>query len=86
IDRTYNLIRDLTLMLLVVVTLNTFGLGSGVTVLVLAWIYLAVALFWAGMMMLIESRVIDMILGSLQMLILLAILIAAYAIGWSVLD
>ncbi|KAG0294877.1 hypothetical protein BGZ96_000288 [Linnemannia gamsii] len=85
IDRTYNLIRDLTLMLLVVVTLNTFGLGSSVTVLILAWIYLAIALFWAGITMLIESRVIDIILGSLQMLILLAILVAAYAIGWTVL-
>ncbi|KAG0275800.1 hypothetical protein BGZ95_008350 [Linnemannia exigua] len=86
IDRTYNLIRDLTLMLMVVVTVNTFGLGSGIAVLILTWIYLAIALLWAGLMMLIESRIIDVILGTLQMLILLAILIAAYAIGWAVLD
>ncbi|KAF9141360.1 hypothetical protein BGX30_004949 [Mortierella sp. GBA39] len=86
IDRTYKLIRDLTLMLLFVVTLNTFGLGSGVTVLILTWIYVAIALFWAGLMMLIESRLIDLILGTLQMLLLLGILIAAYVIGWFVLN
>ncbi|KAF9289601.1 hypothetical protein BGZ68_009019 [Mortierella alpina] len=41
--RTHNLVRDLTLMLLLVVTLNTFGLGSGIAVLVLSWIYVSVA-------------------------------------------
>ncbi|KAF9106594.1 hypothetical protein BGX29_008996 [Mortierella sp. GBA35] len=86
IERTYNLVRDLTLMLLVVVTINTFGLGSGIAVLILTWIYLAITLFWAGLVMVIESRIIDVVLGSLQILILLAILIAAYAIGWVVLD
>ncbi|KAF9539273.1 hypothetical protein EC957_005588 [Mortierella hygrophila] len=86
VDRTYELIRDLTLMLLLVVTLNTFGLGAGVPVLVLAWIYVAIAFFWAGLMMLIESRVIDMMLGTLQMLLLLGIFIAAYVVGWSVFD
>ncbi|KAF9155960.1 hypothetical protein BG015_007867 [Linnemannia schmuckeri] len=85
IDRTYKLIRDLTLMLLVVVTLNSFGLGSGVAVLILAWIYVAFALIWAGLMMVIESRVIDLIMGTLQMLLLLGILIAAYVVGWDVL-
>ncbi|KAG0323609.1 hypothetical protein BG000_002564 [Podila horticola] len=82
IDRTHKLVRDLTLMLLLVVTLNTFGLGSGVVVLVLAWIYLAIALMWALLMMLVESRILDMMLGSIEMLILLAMLIAAYSIGW----
>ncbi|KAK3845304.1 MAG: hypothetical protein J3R72DRAFT_436450 [Linnemannia gamsii] len=86
VDRTYSLIRDLTLMLMVVVTVNTFGLGSGVAVLILTWIYLVIALFWAGMMMMIESRIIDVVLGTLQMLILLAILITAYVMGWAVLD
>jgi hypothetical protein len=73
-------------MLFLVVTLNTFGLGSGVAVLILAWIFVAIALFWAGLMMLIESRVIDLILGTLAMLLLLGIFIANYVIGWSVLD
>ncbi|KAG0053900.1 hypothetical protein BGZ83_000213 [Gryganskiella cystojenkinii] len=82
IDRTHDLVRDLTLMLLLVVTINTFGHGSGVTVLILVWIYLAIAFFWAGMMMLIESRIIDAILGSIEMLLLLAMLVAAYSIGW----
>ncbi|KAG0017683.1 hypothetical protein BGZ82_000681 [Podila clonocystis] len=84
IDRTHNLLRDLTLMLLLVLTLNTFGLGSGVLVLVLAWIYLALALMWALLMMLVESRILDMVLGSLEMLILLAMLIATYSTGWEV--
>ncbi|KAF9117410.1 hypothetical protein BGW39_002214 [Mortierella sp. 14UC] len=69
---------------MVVVTLNTFGLGSGIAVLVLAWIFVAITLFWAGLMMLIESRIIDLIMGFIQMVILLAILIAAFAIGWDV--
>ncbi|KAG0379642.1 hypothetical protein BGX24_012357 [Mortierella sp. AD032] len=86
VGRTYSLIRDLTLMLMVVVTVNTFGLGSGVAVLILTWIYLLIALFWAGMMMMIESRIIDVVLGTLQMLILLAILITAFVMGWAVLD
>ncbi|KAF8948021.1 hypothetical protein BGZ47_006884 [Haplosporangium gracile] len=85
VDRTYKLIRDLTLMLLVVVTLNSFGLGSGVAVLILAWIYVGLALVWAGLIMLIESRVIDLIMGTLEMLLLLGILIAAYVVGWNVL-
>ncbi|CAO3564668.1 unnamed protein product [Mortierella alpina] len=83
--RTHNLVRDLTLMLLLVVTLNTFGRGSGVVILVLSWIYLAVVFLWAILMLLIESRIIDMILGTFQMLLLLAMLIAAYSVGWSVL-
>ncbi|KAF9905431.1 hypothetical protein EC991_001659 [Linnemannia zychae] len=84
VDRTYKLVRDLTLMLMVVVTLNTLGLGSGVAVLVLTWIFLGITLIWAGLMMLIESRIIDLVLGFLQMLILLGIVIAAFAIGWDV--
>ncbi|KAG0353738.1 hypothetical protein BG005_007033 [Podila minutissima] len=84
IDRTYTLVRDLTLMLLLVVTVNTFGLGSGTAVLVLSWIYLAIALMWALLMMLVESRILDMVLGSMEMLILLAMLIAAYSMGWEV--
>ncbi|OAQ32332.1 hypothetical protein K457DRAFT_889264 [Linnemannia elongata AG-77] len=86
IDRTYKLIRDLTLMLLLVVALNSFGLGSGTAVLILSWIFVAVALFWAGLIMLIESRIIDLLLGTLEMLLLLGIFICAYALGWSVLD
>ncbi|KAF9386765.1 hypothetical protein CPC16_007387 [Podila verticillata] len=109
IDRTHTLVRDLTLMLLLVVTLNTFGkgffvrhlffvacssgdanfhhrLGSGIVVLVLVWIYLAIALMWALLIMLVESRILDMVLGSIEMLILLAMLIAAYSIGWTVLQ
>ncbi|KAK3808149.1 MAG: hypothetical protein JOS17DRAFT_766001 [Linnemannia elongata] len=86
IDRTYKLIRDLTLMLFFVVTLNSFGLGSGNTVLILSWIYVAFALLWAGLMMVIESRVIDLILGTIEMLLLFAILIIAFVVGWSVLD
>lgn len=35
-------------------------------------------------MMLVESRILDMLLGSIEMLILLAMLIAAYTIGWTV--
>ncbi|KAF9188021.1 hypothetical protein BGZ51_000894 [Haplosporangium sp. Z 767] len=82
--RTHDLIRDLTLMLLLVVTVNTFGLGSGILVLILTWIYLAIAFFWAGLMMLIESRILDMVMGTIEMVLLLAMLIAAYAIGWVV--
>ncbi|KAF9309271.1 hypothetical protein BG003_009949 [Podila horticola] len=43
---------------------------------------LAIALMWALLMMLVESRILDMMLGSMEMLILLAMLIAAYSIGW----
>ncbi|GJJ76526.1 hypothetical protein EMPS_08885 [Entomortierella parvispora] len=86
VDRAYDLVRDLTLMLLLVVTVNTFGLGSGIAMLILVWVYLSVAVFWASLMMLIENRIIDMVLGSIEMLLLLAMLIAAYAIGWTVID
>ncbi|KAF9202899.1 hypothetical protein BGZ59_001916, partial [Podila verticillata] len=61
-------------------------LGSGIVVLVLVWIYLAIALMWALLIMLVESRILDMVLGSIEMLILLAMLIAAYSIGWTVLQ
>ncbi|KAG0208881.1 hypothetical protein BGX28_000280 [Mortierella sp. GBA30] len=84
--KTHNLVRDLTLMLLLVVSVNTFGLGSGVVILVLSWIYVAVVFLWACLLMLVENRIIDMILGSLQMVLLLAMLIAAYSIGWTVLS
>ncbi|KAF9428255.1 hypothetical protein BGZ94_002963 [Podila epigama] len=84
VDRTHDLIRDLTLMLLLVVTLNTFGRGSGIAVLVLSWIYLAVAILWAGVMILVESRILDLMMGALAMIILLAMLIAAYSMGWAV--
>ncbi|KAG0265400.1 hypothetical protein BG011_004785 [Mortierella polycephala] len=83
--RIHDLIRDLTLMLLLVVTVNTFGHGSGVLVLILTWIYLATAFIWAGLMMLIESRILDMVMGTIKMMLLLAMLIAAYTIGWVVL-
>ncbi|KAI8601728.1 hypothetical protein EDD21DRAFT_373775 [Dissophora ornata] len=83
-DRTHNLVRDLTLMLLLVVTLNTFGLGSGVTVLVLSWIYVGFAFLWAALMVTVDHRVIDVIFGVLETLLILAMLITAYAIGWSV--
>lgn len=36
--------------------------------------------------MVIESRVIDLILGTIEMLLLFAILIIAFVVGWSVLD
>lgn len=84
IARTYDLVRDLTLMLVVVVTLNHFGLASGVYVLVMSWIYLAFVFMWAGMLMLVESRIIDVVFGTIQMLLLLAMLIGAYCLGWTV--
>lgn len=39
---------------------------------------------WALLMMFVESRILDMVLGSMEMLILLAMLIAAYSIGWTI--
>ncbi|KAK3819868.1 MAG: hypothetical protein J3Q66DRAFT_335696 [Benniella sp.] len=80
--RTHDLVRDLTLMLLLVVALNHFGLASGVFVLILTWIYLAIAWMWVGLMLLVESRVLDVLLGSVEMLLLLAMLIGAYVLGW----
>ncbi|KAI1308447.1 hypothetical protein EDD11_004270 [Mortierella claussenii] len=82
VDRTHNLVRDLTLMLLLAVTLNTLGRGSGVFVLIVAWIYVAFAYLWAGIIMMVENRILDFILGGLEMLLILAMLIAAYAVGW----
>ncbi|KAF9935284.1 hypothetical protein FBU30_004859 [Linnemannia zychae] len=84
VERTHDLIRDLTLMLFLVVAVNTLGQGSGRSVLILTWIYLAFALCWAALLMMVESRVLDLILGLIQMLILLAILIIAFAAGWAV--
>jgi hypothetical protein len=39
---------------------------------------------WAGMLMLVESRIIDVAFGTIQMLLLLAMLIGAYCLGWTV--
>ncbi|KAF9960764.1 hypothetical protein BGZ70_008496, partial [Mortierella alpina] len=42
---------------------------------------LAVVFLWAILMLFVESRIIDMVLGTFQMLLLLAMLIAAYSVG-----
>jgi len=34
-------------------------------------------------MLLLESRIVNLVLGSIEMLLLLAMLIAAYTIGWT---
>ncbi|KAF9919284.1 hypothetical protein BX616_009987 [Lobosporangium transversale] len=85
IRRTHNLVRDLTLMLLLALTVNAFGSGSAVFVNIMAWIFTALAFMWAGAIMMVESRILDMAFGVLEMLSILAILIAAYAMGWRVL-
>jgi hypothetical protein len=37
---------------------------------------------WVGLMLLVESRILDVLLGSVEMLLLLAMLIGAYVLGW----
>ncbi|KAG0286166.1 hypothetical protein BGZ98_005197, partial [Dissophora globulifera] len=75
IEKAHNLVRDLTLMLLLVVALNTFGERSMPKPLALAFL-------WAGLVMVIDFRIIDIVLGSVEMLLLLAMLIVAYSVGW----
>ncbi|KAF9365495.1 hypothetical protein BGX34_009834 [Mortierella sp. NVP85] len=43
---------------------------------------LAIAWMWVGLMLLVESRILDVMLGSLEMALLLAMLIGAYVLGW----
>ncbi|KAF9995058.1 hypothetical protein BGZ79_000155 [Entomortierella chlamydospora] len=84
VKKAHNLARDLTLMLLLVVTLNTFGLGSGVAVLVLTWIFTGFAIIWIASAIVFEHFILDLVFGFIEMALLLAILITAFVMGWAV--
>ncbi|KAF9175706.1 hypothetical protein BGX21_000558 [Mortierella sp. AD011] len=71
-------------MLLLVVTLNTFGLGSGAAVLILTWIYTGFAIIWILSAIVFEHFILDLTMGFIEMALLLAMLITAYAMGWAV--
>jgi len=82
ISRTHGLARDLTMMLLLALTLNSFGRGSGVVVLILSWIYVGTALMWLSCALLFRNGVVDAFFGTIQMLLILVILILAFSLGW----
>ncbi|KAG0231937.1 hypothetical protein BGW42_008537 [Actinomortierella wolfii] len=82
VSRASDLARDLTLFLLIGLTVNSIAHGSGVSVLVLAWIYFVFALIWLGIVLLFENFIIDVIMGVIQFGLILAILSIAYHYGW----
>ncbi|KAF9115507.1 hypothetical protein BGX27_007522 [Mortierella sp. AM989] len=84
LKRMQSLLRDLTLMLLVILAFNTFGRGSGVTALILTWIYFVIAILWVGAIFLLDSHILNTIFATVAVLILLAISIVAYSTGWPI--
>ncbi|CEP14147.1 hypothetical protein [Parasitella parasitica] len=57
LHRTANMIRDLVLLLLSVLIINTLARGGTRSVMILTWIYLGAAIFWSIFEMLYEHHI-----------------------------
>ncbi|KAG0253087.1 hypothetical protein DFQ27_007660 [Actinomortierella ambigua] len=82
VTRASDLARDLTVFLLIGLTVNSIAHGAGVSVLALAWIFFVLSVLWIGLVLVIDNFVIDAIMGTIQFGIILAILSIAYHYGW----
>ncbi|KAF9978226.1 hypothetical protein BGZ73_003230 [Actinomortierella ambigua] len=82
VTRASDLARDLTLFLLIGLTVNSIAHGAGVSVLTLAWIYFVVSVLWLAIVLVFDNFIIDVIMGTIQFGIILAILSIAYRYGW----
>jgi len=82
VARAANLARDLTLFLLIGLTVNSIAHGAGMSVLILAWIFFALSMIWLGLVLVFEHFIVDVILGTILFGIILAILSIAYHYGW----
>ncbi|KAG9288135.1 hypothetical protein G9A89_000930 [Geosiphon pyriformis] len=82
LKRATNLARDLLFGLLAALTINSFGRGTSVPGLILTWIYIVGSITWIATELLGGFFLIRLILAPIHFLILLAIFILAYALGW----
>ncbi|KAI8975689.1 hypothetical protein BDF20DRAFT_822620 [Mycotypha africana] len=80
--RSHHVLRDNTLMLLSVLTLNTFGAGSTRAVMILAWIFFAFTVIHALTELAINHHFIRLFFNLLFYALTLAIGGLAFKYGW----
>ncbi|KAI7880521.1 hypothetical protein K492DRAFT_130010 [Lichtheimia hyalospora FSU 10163] len=82
LSRASDVLRDLVLMLLSVLLLNTLGRGSTRTVMILAWVFFAFAVIWSIFEAAYESRIARFIYGAIFYGIALSIAALAFKHGF----
>jgi len=82
LDRANEMLRDLTLLLLGALTWNTFARAGTRSVEILAWIYVAISIFWLVFEVAMEHRLGRFVFGIVTFGIALAIIGIGWSFGW----
>lgn len=80
--RAARLARDLLLGLLSALVMNTFARGSAISVEIITWFYLGIAIIMLLVEILVDSKIAKIFFGIVEFGLLLTIFSLSYRNGW----